>query len=310
MQIQMQRPPNPVSSPPRSFESRLSRLKAWTLIPVTSIPLLAWAVIAEACGVSDYTSRQMTSAILYAAMLGWWLVLAAPRPYSVRATMRRPLDRAGYGLVLRASLGVLCLGFLAVLGRQSGDLLRAASSGATATIRLTLTDDDPANLIALAFSVVVAPLVEELVFRATLFRAWRVRWSPVVALLVSSVLFGAGHKFAVNSFLAGVTFALLYTRTGSLWANVLCHSLNNAAWAVVGGLHYFWAAPQLDLKGPVDYGALALTVLIGTGVWLHFVIKSWRTLGAPLSPDSPPATSSVPSPPIPSEALRFGRRLS
>lgn len=308
MQIQMERPSNSVDSSPQSFDGRLSRLKAWTLLPVALGPLLAWAFIEQGRGVSDYVSRQLTSAILNAALLGWWLVLAAPRPYSVRATLGRPLSLAGYGHVLVASLGVLCLGFMDMLGRHSGELLQAASSGATYTIGLT--GPDPANLVALSFSVVVAPLVEELVFRGALFRGWRIRWSPLVALLVSNVLFGACHKFGVGAFISGVTFALLYTRTGSLWANVLCHSLTNAAWVAVGGLHYFWASPQLVLDRPVAYGAFALTLLIGIGAWLHFVLRSWRTLGAPLSPDSVPVTSSVSSPAAPPEALRVGSQVS
>jgi membrane protease YdiL (CAAX protease family) len=56
-------------------------------------------------------------------------------------------------------------------------------------------------------------LVEELVFRGTLFRAWRARWNPVLALLASSALFGVLHPQKVTTFAAAVTFALLYTRT-------------------------------------------------------------------------------------------------
>jgi hypothetical protein len=76
-------------------------------------------------------------------------------------------------------------------------------------------------------TVLVAPLVEELVFRGTLFRAWRARWNPVLALLASSLLFGALHTLQLAAFLTAVTFALLYTRTCSLWAKLLAHCLNN-----------------------------------------------------------------------------------
>lgn len=50
---------------------------------------------------------------------------------------------------------------------------------------MRLAGSAPAHLVALLFLVVVAPLVEELVFRGTLFRAWRARWNPGVALLAS-----------------------------------------------------------------------------------------------------------------------------
>jgi hypothetical protein len=94
-----------------------------------------------------------------------------------------------------------------------------------------------------------------------------------------------------------------------MWANVLAHSLSNGMLFAVGGLHYFWASPQLVLKGPVAYGTFPLILLIGIGAWVHFVIKSWRTLGAPLSPDSLPATSAA-APAAPPEALRVGSQVS
>lgn len=301
----MDQPLNPVSFPPQSFEGRLSRVRAWTLIPVVLGPTLAWGFIQHGRGVSDYVSHQVTSAILNAALLGWWLAVA-PRPYShsVRATMGQPLNFAGCKLVMVAALGASCLGFMEAV--KIWDLLREASSGGVYTIGLTGLD--PANWVALLFAVVVAPLLEELVFRGVLFRGWRVRWSPVVALLVSSAAFGACHKLALGSFLSGVTYALLYTRTRSLWANLLAHSLHNGVVAAMGGLHYFWSSPRLVLDGPVAYGTFVLALLIGTGVWLHFVIESWRTLGAPLSPDSLPAASAA-SPAAPAEALGGGSQL-
>jgi membrane protease YdiL (CAAX protease family) len=245
----MEQPLNPVSPPPQSFESRLSRVKAWTLVPAHFGPLLVGSFIGGVLGVPAHVSRQATEVLLYATLLVWWLVLAAPRPYSVRATMGRPLNLAGWGQVLVAFLGVYCLSWIDMLAGHGRELLRAASSGGTFAVKLA--GPDPADLVALLVAVALAPVSEELVFRATLFRAWRARWNPVLALLVSSVLFGALHPLKVHSFLAAVTFALLYTRNRSLWANVLAHSLTNASLYVVGGLHYIWASPQLVLNGPV-----------------------------------------------------------
>lgn len=111
---------------------------------------------------------------------------------------------------------------------------------------MQLKGPDPASLIELLFLVVVGPLVEELVFRGTLFRAWRASWNPVVALLASSALFAALHPLELESFFAAVTFVLLYTRTRSLWANLLAHSLTNGMLVAVGTLHYFWDSPQIS----------------------------------------------------------------
>jgi hypothetical protein len=130
----MEQPMNPVSPAPQSFESRLSRVRAWTLVPTFYGPMLAWAIIKyglikQGLGVSEYASLQVTSTLAYAALLIWWLVLAAPRPCSVRAVMGRPLHPAGFGLVLVAALGVSCVSWIELLSANFGDLWRAASSG-------------------------------------------------------------------------------------------------------------------------------------------------------------------------------------
>ncbi len=306
----MQQPLNPASSPVQHFEVALSRVRTWKLIPVVLVPIVVLACIQEGRGVSpdaEVTSAyyQVGLTIMMAALLGWWLAVV-PRPYSysVRATMGRRLTLAGCKLVMVAALSLSCLRFLGIA--KVGNLLRTASSGGVYVIKLT--GIDPSHGVALALLVVVTPLVEEVVFRGALFRGWRVRWSPVVALLVSSAVFGALHPQGVGAFLLGATYALLYTRTRSLWASVLAHGLNNAMVAALGGLHYFWPSPRIVLDGPVAYGAFLLAALIGVGVWLHFVIGSWRTLGAPISPDSLP-TASAASPAARPEALRVDSPL-
>ncbi len=220
--------------------------------------------------------------------------------------MGRPLTLAGCKLVAVVALTSSCLSFLQVA--KVWDIVQSASSGGV-VYAIRLTGLDPAHGVALLLPVVVAPLTEELVFRGTLFRGWRVRWSPVVALLVSSAAFGVLHPGGpVSAFLNGATYALLYARTRSLWAGVLAHALHNAAVVAMGGLQYFWPSPRIVLDSPVGYGAFLLAALIGIGIWLHFVIGSWRTLGAPISTDLLPAASAA-SPAARAEALHIDSQL-
>ncbi len=294
----------PVSAAPQSAERRRSGVRAWTLIPTYLGSLFAGALLKRGLGLSEYVALQLTNAVTFSALFIWWFVLTAPRPRSVRAAMGQPLGLAGCGLAMAMGLGVSCLGYIELLSSNFRELWYAASTGGTSIIRLT--GADPANLVAFLFLVVVGPLVEELVFRATLFRAWRARWNPTVAVLASSVAFAVLHPQKVESFLSALAYVLLYTRTRSLWASVLAHSLGNATVAALGALHYFWPSPKLVLSGSVEHATFALALLSGAGIWLHFVIKSWRTLGAPLSPESVPATSALPTAPA---ELRTGSQL-
>jgi membrane protease YdiL (CAAX protease family) len=79
-------------------------------------------------------------------------------------------------------------------------------------------------------AVVIAPITEELLFRAGIFRYVRTRLPRWAALLIPSVLFGALHanlaSFAPLVAL-GVVFSLAYARTGRIATTIVAHGLFN-----------------------------------------------------------------------------------
>lgn len=90
---------------------------------------------------------------------------------------------------------------------------------------------------------IIAPIVEEILFRGVMFSAFSRRFGLVVGIIVSSGFFGLAHfsstgifEMAVLSFF-GVIWALLYWRTGSIIPGIVLHGFDNAL--VVGEvLHY------------------------------------------------------------------------
>lgn len=82
-------------------------------------------------------------------------------------------------------------------------------------------------------SIVVAgilgPILEELVFRGFLFRAWERQWGWIASMLLTSTLFALYHPNFVPAFAASVLYVCLYRRTGSLWAPIAVHSFFNVA---------------------------------------------------------------------------------
>ncbi len=91
--------------------------------------------------------------------------------------------------------------------------------------------------------IIGSPFAEEVWFRGMLFAGLRRQYSDSYALIVSSLLFGLLHlpvwiivdgmsaALILQSFgtiiLYGLVFALLFKRTGSLWAALIPHWLNN-----------------------------------------------------------------------------------
>ncbi len=81
--------------------------------------------------------------------------------------------------------------------------------------------------------VIVAPLLEEMVFRGFLLSALSRRMGPTGAVVLSAALFGllhtADHPFYGGPiFVLGLLLGWLYLRTGRLWVAVGCHGTFNA----------------------------------------------------------------------------------
>ncbi len=87
--------------------------------------------------------------------------------------------------------------------------------------------------LALVFAlfVVVAPFVEELIFRGYLYGKLRARQVPFwLAALVVSALFGAAHgqwNVAVDTFALSLVMCAAREVSGSLWPAILMHAMKN-----------------------------------------------------------------------------------
>lgn len=82
----------------------------------------------------------------------------------------------------------------------------------------------------LAGSVLIAPICEEIFFRGFVLPGLLHDLSPTWAILISSLLFAVAHADPgsfVPLFVIGLCLAFLRLRTGSSWANILLHTLNN-----------------------------------------------------------------------------------
>jgi membrane protease YdiL (CAAX protease family) len=126
-------------------------------------------------------------------------------------------------------------------------------------VRLGLPDE-PQDLLAvftatrsplviigmLLVACVVAPVNEEMIFRAGIYRFIRQRLGRAPALALSSLLFGALHVNwstynGLASFvplaLLGAVFALIYEKTGCIWVSMVAHglfNLNTIAYVLAG----------------------------------------------------------------------------
>jgi membrane protease YdiL (CAAX protease family) len=86
------------------------------------------------------------------------------------------------------------------------------------------------RIIDWASAVIVAPLLEELLFRGMVLRALLTRFSNSAAVAISAVVFSAFHPSLVGApcaLLLGLVLGVLLVRTGSIWPCIAAHSAWN-----------------------------------------------------------------------------------
>jgi membrane protease YdiL (CAAX protease family) len=102
------------------------------------------------------------------------------------------------------------------------------------------------NLLGLLSLVVLAPVLEEILFRGFLLHRFARKWGRTVGILASSALFGALHPDTLEAGLFGVAMCLLYMHTRSLYVSMIAHGAYNlTVWlfeaydALDKGLEYY-----------------------------------------------------------------------
>ncbi len=87
------------------------------------------------------------------------------------------------------------------------------------------------GLSGLVLMTVLAPVVEEMIFRGLLYRMLRERWGVVLSVMVSAVFFSMVHHGLLLSpqLLGGMIFALAYEKSRSLWVSIGLHMGANSA---------------------------------------------------------------------------------
>jgi membrane protease YdiL (CAAX protease family) len=178
-----------------------------------------------------------------------WLARRVRRPRAWHFGLRRArfwpsLGWAGAGLGSFLAFVVLYSALVTPEGDQSVTEDLGADEGTLALIA--------AGIVV----IVVAPVAEEFFFRGFFYRALRTRLGIVAAAATDGLVFGLIHfsgsdtleLLPILGFL-GFVFCLVYERTGTLYATIGLHALNNS---------FAYGAATDNTVVPVILGALVL----------------------------------------------------
>ena len=197
---------------------------------VQSISILAIVLVVARVVEVEYTGVPLLVGMLLVQLalpLTVWIFVVLRRNvrWSALGLWRRPAWRdAGWAIVVLIAEIMAQAIYYVVLERMGVDTEDLSPT--------PFVEAGSEYLIGLAIlAVAVAPIAEELFFRAFVFGGLAGRWGPWWAAGVSSLLFMAAHLEPLSFpplFVLGLLLAWLYHRTRALWAPMLVHFANNA----------------------------------------------------------------------------------
>jgi membrane protease YdiL (CAAX protease family) len=219
------------------------------VVAATCLLLLSPLQVAEALGAKD-APPTLTAAplllniafllVLCALLLGYLVAVRGLHPAALFGLRRISGLRAlGTAVLFMLPLWLL----IALVASGTADWLKEfwPNQMAQDTVEAFQGSDDPLakSLVALA-AVLVAPLVEETVFRGLIYGVAKRYTDSYFAALCSALLFGVVH-FHVGSFvplaMLGLSFCVAYELTGSLLVPMFMHAIFNGANLVLMVLH-------------------------------------------------------------------------
>ena len=147
--------------------------------------------------------------------------------------------KASFNFLTFKNCGIIFGGFLLARVIAIGGSLLLSNQGTQSTandaaLQKIFSGENPILVILLI--AISAPIMEEIVFRGSIIGFWLKKY-PVVAIAVSSILFGLVHgptdriSFFIYA-LIGLVFSLAYYKTQRLEVSMGIHFLNNIFGAI------------------------------------------------------------------------------
>lgn len=248
---------SPVDQQKRYYNWKfLLALPAWVAVSYFAAQCIVvaffWAMEWLGLSLTDYLSQTILQTVLaslvYAVSLviilgGPWLVLKRKTTLEILGLDRlmnwtdlglAPLAFIVYGLALTTVMYIITSLFPAFPANEVQDVGFK-----------TISRQYEYGLAFLTL-VVLAPIVEEAIFRGYLYGKLRKHVPVYAAAIATSLLFALAHgqwNIAVDTFILGLFLVGLREITGSIWAGIVLHMIKN-------GIAFFWifVAPLMLLR--------------------------------------------------------------
>lgn len=142
--------------------------------------------------------------------------------------------------------------------------------------------------VSMLVTVICAPIMEELFFRAIIFKRISRKFNIYIGMIISSLIFGLLHieLAIVGAFVFGIACCILYIKYRNILIPMTVHFFNN----LIAFL------PQLDINAPIDNAPFtksdaifslsfgSVLFLIGMFFFIKFILRNKKYLKDGFSP--------------------------
>ncbi|MEF9415149.1 MULTISPECIES: CPBP family intramembrane glutamic endopeptidase [Ralstonia solanacearum species complex] len=196
---------------------------------------------------------------------GTYRALVHENPSSWQATLAvfaGPVLLLTPGLLLLGSVVQMAVSYVFPLQQSMGDTMQKIVASGLGSIVLVC---------------LIAPVVEEMLFRGIILRSFLRQYAPGVAIVHSAAVFGLAHLNVyqfVGGFLIGLLLGKLYERTRSLLPGMLVHGCYNTAVTILA-----WRSERSEWTTVADWSPQWCVLAVasgGAGAWLLYKLVAPR----------------------------------
>lgn len=128
------------------------------------------------------------------------------------------------------------------------------------------------NFMDFLIAVIMAPIVEEFLFRGVMLHRFTIKWGIKWAILGSSIIFGLLHKDFIGAFIFAVVMCILYIKTSSILVPIVAHMINNL---LAYGMEIMSTFSPESTVASHSLGVAILLLIASVVIILYFLYKNW-----------------------------------
>jgi len=124
------------------------------------------------------------------------------------------------------------------------------------------------------FVVIIAPIVEEIIFRRVLLDSFLLRHRATTAIVISAIIFGTYHFVLIQGIIAGIIglyIGIIYYYKKSLLLSIIIHSFNNFI-AILHGRVFMEYGHQENVQNYIENMPKVGVILLILAILLHLYI--------------------------------------